>query len=104
MNDRAVYVLWETVSEYNNAGYDVYRGKTKDGAYELLNETRIDPNNNQLYQIKDEMVQAGHTYYYKLVSHDIHGRDTDHGPIYVTVPEPKVSHHLYVRDLPSMGQ
>jgi hypothetical protein len=86
----AVHVEWETVTEIDNLGFNLYRAGTADGPYVKLNEELIPsqvPGSpvGAVYVWLDDEVQAGHTYYYKLEDLDIYGHTTLHGPVQVRV-------------------
>jgi len=86
----AVHVEWETVTELDNLGFNLYRAGTADGPYVKLNEELIPsqaPGSpvGAVYVWLDDGVQAGHTYYYRLEDLDIYGHTTLHGPVQVLV-------------------
>ncbi|HOU15573.1 MAG TPA: PKD domain-containing protein [Anaerolineae bacterium] len=82
----AILVTWETASELDNVGFNLYRSKSPDGQYTLLNETLIPPQNpgsviGAVYEWLDTNVQPGVTYFYKLEDLDVKGVSTFHGPV-----------------------
>jgi len=84
----AIHIEWETVSEVDNLGFNLYRADAPDGPYTKLNEELIPsqaPGSpvGAVYVWLDETVQVGQTYYYKLEDVDIHGHTTLHGPVQV---------------------
>jgi hypothetical protein len=84
----AVHVEWETVSEVNNLGFNLYRADAADGPYMKLNEELIPSQvpgqpGGAVYVWTDSTVQVGRTYYYKLEDVDIYGYTTLHGPVRV---------------------
>ena len=87
-----VLVTWETVSEINNAGFNLYRGLSADGSDRtlLVSIPSQAPGSSQGagYSYGDTAVQAGQTYYYWLESIDLNGVATMHLPVSVvfTVP------------------
>jgi len=86
----AVHVEWETVTEVDNLGFNLYRADASDGPYVKLNEELIPsqaPGSpiGALYVWLDEGVEVGQTYYYKLEDVDIYGHTTMHGPVVVMV-------------------
>jgi hypothetical protein len=85
----AVLVTWETASELDNRGFNLYRGTSPDGWDRQLNVTLI-PSQSQgsptgfVYTWLDEAdLLAGTTYYYWLQDVDIYGATTMHGPVSV---------------------
>jgi len=86
-----VLVSWETVSELNNAGFNLYRSLTADGEYTLLGFTpSAAPGSTQgaAYSYQDLDVQAGQTYWYKLEDVELDGATTMHGPVSVPYQAP----------------
>ena len=84
-------VRWETVSEVDNAGFNLYRNTTPDTVGELLaNVPSQAPGSTQgyAYSYDDADVQAGQTYWYWLEDVSLSGATTLHGPVSVTVQTP----------------
>ena len=84
-----VLLTWETVSEANNLGFNVYRSAAADGARTLLSATMIPANNpgatqGSVYTFQDADVQPGVTYYYWLEDLDTAGATNTAGPVAVT--------------------
>ncbi|MEZ4771041.1 MAG: Ig-like domain-containing protein [Caldilineales bacterium] len=85
-----VLVTWETVSELNNAGFNLYRTGTADppSAADLLAYIPSQgPGSAQgfSYDYKDYEVTPGETYWYWLEDVDFSGNTTMHGAVSVTV-------------------
>ncbi len=90
----AVLLTWETNSELNNRGFNLYRGTSAAGWDRQLNETLI-PSQSQgnaggfIYTWEDrtELV-PGASYFYWVEDVNIYGAATRHGPVSVdyTVP------------------
>lgn len=81
-----VVVTWQTVSERNNLGFNLYRSSNADGPSEQLNSGLIPaqaPGSGQGagYEWLDTTVEAGSTYFYWLEDVDVDGNTTMHGPI-----------------------
>jgi pimeloyl-ACP methyl ester carboxylesterase len=76
---------WTTASEIDNAGFNLYRCESENGAYLKINSSLIpaqgSPTQGAVYRFVDENVQNRKTYYYKLEDIDIYGKSTMHGPI-----------------------
>jgi len=88
-NDGYVLVEWETATEIDNAGFNVWRSEAVEGEYVKLNETLIpaqgDTTTGAYYSFTDTAVTGGVTYYYKLEDVDISGCSTFHGPASVVL-------------------
>ena len=88
-----VLVTWETVSELNTAGFNLYRSNSSDGSDRILlaSVPAQMPGSTQgaSYSYGDTAVQEGRTYYYWLEDIDLNGLPTMHGPVrvdYSSVP------------------
>jgi parallel beta-helix repeat protein len=92
-----VTLAWETGSEVDNAGFNVWRAETADGTYIQLNDALIpaqgDPLSGASYNFTDSDMVQGMTYYYKLEDVDTHGVSTFHGPVSAT---PSPVRHVYL--------
>jgi len=94
-----VIVEWTTESEFNLAGFNVYRSDEPQGSFLRLNDTLIpaspDPVVRGSYVYTDTTVIAGVTYYYKLEDVELDGNSTKHGPIELAA-EGETGSHLDV--------
>ncbi len=85
--DGSVTLTWETVTEVDNAGFNLCRSKSKDGHYTKVNNTTIPAQGNAVsgasYSYVDEPGIG--TFYYKLEDVDYYGVSTLHGPEKVRV-------------------
>lgn len=83
-DDGGVILRWETAAEIDNAGFNIYRSKHKNGAYTKINEELIAANGSETegasYSYEDTPPKRG-TYYYKLEDVDSNGVSTMHGPV-----------------------
>jgi hypothetical protein len=83
-----VVIEWETASEIDTAGFNLYRGSSPDGSFVRVNENIIpaspDPLTGGTYSYEDKQVQPGRTYYYELESIDVDGSTSRYGPTEVT--------------------
>lgn len=84
----AVLVQWETASEVDNLGFNLYRGPAATGPWTQLNAALIPsaaPGSGMgySYDFLDRAVTAGFAYYYLLESIDLVGTAQQHGPIEV---------------------
>lgn len=87
----SVLVEWETASETENLGFNLYRSTSPDEVGEKLNEELIPsqaPGSGQgaSYEFVDNTGQGGTTYYYRLEDVDFDGTGTMHGPVNATYP------------------
>ena len=92
----AVIVEWTTESEFNLAGFNVYRSDDPEGSFLKLNHALIpassDPVARGSYVYTDTTVTAGVTYYYKLEGVELDGSSTMHGPIEILAEAETISH------------
>jgi hypothetical protein len=89
----ALHVEWETASELDNLGFNLYRSDAPGGDYIRLNDTLIPSQSpgspaGAVYTWLDEEVEPGTTYYYKLEDVDVHGASTLHDPVGALVAQP----------------
>jgi hypothetical protein len=86
-----VLVSWETVSEIDNAGFNLYRSDSAAGPQTLLGHTLSQaPGSAQgaADSYVDAAVDAGRTYWYWLEDVNLAGATTLHGPVSATVQAP----------------
>jgi hypothetical protein len=78
---------WETGTEVDNAGFNLYRAVSADGPWTKINAGLIsaqgDPVSGASYSFLD--VPGYGTFYYVLEDVDLYGVSTRHGPINVTL-------------------
>lgn len=83
-----VRVTWETLSEIDNAGFNVLRSEAADGEYAQLNAGLIPaqggPTQPASYTYDDAEVTDGVTYYYRLEAVDLQGKSQLFGPVHAT--------------------
>jgi len=91
-----VIVEWTTESEFNLAGFNVYRSENPEGSFLKSNHALIpassDPVARGSYVYTDTAVTAGVTYYYKLEDVELDGNSTVHGPIEILAEAETISH------------
>ena len=84
-----VTLEWETASEIDNAGFNIYRSDSKDGDYEQINDSLIvaegSATEGSVYEFVDEDVEKRRRYWYLLEDVDLNGLSTVHGSV-KTVP------------------
>jgi len=85
--DGSVTLAWETASEVDNAGFNIYRSKMTDGTYKKVNGKLIPAQGNgafgDSYSFKDTPGRG--IFYYKLEDVDYNGTSAMHGPVKVRV-------------------
>jgi hypothetical protein len=83
-----VIIEWNTESEINNAGFNIYRATSENGEYTKINDSLIPATGSSSqgasYEFTDTEVQNRKTYYYKLEDMDLNGKSTIHGPVSAT--------------------
>lgn len=87
----AVQVSWETVSELNNAGFNLYRALAADGQRSLLAYAPpAAPGSaaGAVYRVRDDAVAAGQTLWYWLEAVDVSGASQLFGPVSLAVEAP----------------
>lgn len=82
----AIRLDWETATELDNLGFNLYRADSPDGARGKLNADLIPsqvPGSTMgaAYHFFDESVNASVTYYYWIESVDIYGQSSVQGPV-----------------------
>jgi hypothetical protein len=90
MTDR-IQLSWETVSEANNAGFNLYRSASPAAPDALLAFVPSQaPGSTQgaSYSFDDTQVSAGQTWYYWLEDVDLNGATSLHGPVSATLQAP----------------
>ncbi len=74
----SVTVQWDTETEINTAGFNLYRSESEKDDYILINETLIDSEGNSVsgasYEYVDSSVERGKTFYYLLEEVQIDGQ------------------------------
>lgn len=65
-----IQIEWQTETEFDTAGFNIYRSHSPEGEFVQINEQLIpsqaDPASGAAYQYVDDQVEAGQTYFYKL--------------------------------------
>ena len=85
--DGSVTLAWETASEVDNAGFNIYRSKRSDGTYKKVNGKLIPAEGNGAvgasYSFEDTPGRG--TFYYMLEDVDENGVSAMHGPVKLRV-------------------
>jgi hypothetical protein len=84
-NGKQVRVDWETSSEIDNLGFNLYRSMEESGGYTKLNKRLIpglisSPTGRSYTYVDDDTIE-GKIYYYRLEDIDLSGKPTLHGPV-----------------------
>ncbi len=85
--EELIELNWETASEVNNLGFNLYRATSVDGERTKINAelipTKIPPGSpfGALYNYEDRNVARDQIYYYWLEVVDINGQSELHGPV-----------------------
>lgn len=92
-NGDSVLIRWQTVSELDNLGFNLYRATERDGEQIRLNSDLIlaqAPGSGQGadYSFLDTNVEVGSTYFYWLEDVDVNGESTRHGPVSAAATAP----------------
>ena len=85
-----VRVQWETASELDTVGFNIFRQSSTDQAFEQINNELIPTQQpgsllGSSYSWIDTDVESGETYYYLLEAVDVNGTTQVHGPVSVMV-------------------
>jgi len=83
--DGTVLVEWETASEIDTEGFNLWRSEAEEGEYEKITMELIPSEGSVIhgasYEHTDLDIVSGLTYWYKLEDIDIYGVSTFHGPV-----------------------
>ncbi len=89
-NATPIRIDWETETEINTAGFNVYRSEQPTGDFVLLNDALIPSDGNATsgasYSFVDRNVSAGKTYYYRLEDVELDNSREQHDIINYTAP------------------
>ena len=105
----AILVTWETASELNNRGFNLYRGTSPNGWDRQLNSALIpsqsqgNPNGFVYTWLDDVDLVPGTSYYYWLQDLDTSGTLTMHGPVSVDYVTPTAVTLSDVQASPAAG-
>lgn len=85
-----IRITWETETEINTAGFNVYRSEQADGGFGRINEDLIISEGNATtgaeYRFIDTDVIAGQTYFYQLEDVELDNSTERHPVIEFTAP------------------
>ncbi len=87
-----VRLVWVTLSERDNLGFNLERAPSKGGPFGRLNESLVrgagTTSTPHTYSYLDETAEPGTVYWYRLEDVSLSCARTYHGPIEVFVPDP----------------
>lgn len=92
----SILVSWETATEIDNSGFNLYRAGSLEAEKSQLNDdlipSQVPPGSpiGAYYEFVDGTVEAGGTYFYWLEAVDIYGATELFGPVNATAQRPKV--------------
>lgn len=82
-----VLIEWQTATEIDTIGFNLYRANQLEGPYQKLNASLIlaanDPLRGGSYHYVDANVMPNRIYYYQLEDVDTQGKTTRHEPVSV---------------------
>jgi hypothetical protein len=82
---QGVTLAWETASEIDNEGFNLWRSTAKGKPYTKINKNLVvakgDAHTGATYSYLDAQVSKGMSYYYKLENVDIYGVTAFYGPV-----------------------
>ncbi|MDX9954568.1 MAG: GEVED domain-containing protein [Anaerolineae bacterium] len=89
----AILITWETATELDNLGFNLYRSAVPTGPWTQVNAAFIPAQApgavfGAVYELLDTGVTPGAPIHYRLEDVDIHGVSTFHGPISITLTGP----------------
>jgi len=92
-----ILITWETITEHDNAGFNLYRAASSGGPWKKLNETLIPavlPGSSEghAYQWLDSSADPAATHYYLLEDLALDGTRTRHTPVEVAPARPNAVH------------
>ncbi len=90
--DNGILIQWQTASEINNVGFELWRRTDWDSTFHKIASYETHPalvgqgdsNIGAQYEYMDTDVTPGETYWYKLVDVDYNGQRTEHAPVMAT--------------------
>ncbi|MBN1997767.1 T9SS type A sorting domain-containing protein [candidate division KSB1 bacterium] len=86
--DGTVMLDWQTSYELENAGFYIFRSRSKSTPYVKISEKMIRPNSSGRYAYLDNAVEVGETYFYKVGAVDVFGNTSLHGLVEIKVSAP----------------
>jgi len=76
--DHEIIINWSTATEFQTAGFNLYRAESEQGPYQKVNAKIIPASPDPLvggdYAYRDNQVKPGHVYFYQLEEIEIEGK------------------------------
>ena len=86
--NKCVKLEWETESEIDNVGFNIYSAESEFGAYKKINAELIEAKGSvtsgAVYDFTDAGLENRKTYFYKLEDIDVQGESTTYDPVSAT--------------------
>ena len=110
-NRNLIVLTWTTLSEIDNAGFNLWRSETKSGKYIKINSKIIEAKGGATQKAEytyidstatDSKAKPAVTYYYKLEDIDTKGVSTFHGPVSAMIPMSKSAEDKATADYKSI--
>jgi hypothetical protein len=87
---KAITIEWQTETEVNTAGFNVYRAESPEGPFQRMNSgliaSRGSASSGASYTFSDEAVTARQTYYYRLEDVELDNSTQQHDVVAYTAP------------------
>lgn len=91
---KAITITWVTETEYDTAGFNIYRSQDLEGEFTQINTQLIpsqaDPASGANYEYVDNDVVAGETYFYKLEDVEYSNTRQQHDVISEQAPQVQI--------------
>jgi len=91
-NPNSATITWETASEVDTAGFNLYRSNSPEGPWQKINQQLIPPSDDPIsggsYKFVDETAEPGQEYYYQLEEIELGGASTRFDPIFLKTSQP----------------
>lgn len=93
LDNDSIEITWQTETEYNTAGFNIYRSESENGRYKKLNNAIIpasgDASSGGTYTFVDKDAEPDITYYYQLEDIEYDGAAKTHPPVAASTPDPE---------------
>ncbi|TES92202.1 MAG: T9SS type A sorting domain-containing protein [Candidatus Cloacimonadota bacterium] len=100
--DGYILLRWKLAVEVNNIKYLILKRSESNENYDLI--AGLEASGSHFYQYKDNKVESGHWYWYKLGEVNIDNSVSWHGPIRVKYVGKETPRSIYLDAVPSVGK